>query len=193
MNIYDEVHAFAKEFINFTTFRTAGRKAKIREAYKKLTGKNISASCSTCYIEALFVIINNTPMASKNYRMKKGYVAQFDIAYKGIKAFTNAELTDNIAAEYLKRHPERIVYFEKVPVPIVEKAVKEAKKKDTDLEIVEPKKEEPKDEVSNDLAETYNTGADDVLKEMGAEKPEKKTVKKPRSTSKAKKTVKKDE
>ena len=51
-------------------------------------------------------------MATTNYRLKKGYIAQFDIAYKGIKAFSNDQMTDDLAGEFLKRYPSRVIYFD---------------------------------------------------------------------------------
>ncbi len=114
--LFDEIHSFSGDYINFKNSRTAKRKAKIREAYKLLTGKNIEISCSTCYIEALFEIINNTKMATrKGYELKRGYLAQFQDAYKGIKSFTNDQLTDELAEEYLRRYPSRIIYFSRTP------------------------------------------------------------------------------
>ena len=54
-------------------------------------------------------------MATFNYRLKKGYIAQFAIAFKGIKAFSNDQMTDELAAEYLRQYPARIIYFERIP------------------------------------------------------------------------------
>ena len=118
MTIYDQIHGFAREFISDKRTRTTRRKSIIIKAYKQLSGKSINITCSTCYIEALLFIINNTQMATTNYRLKKGYIAQFDIPYKGIKAFTNDQMTDEIAKEYLKQYPSRIIYFEKTPGPV---------------------------------------------------------------------------
>jgi len=111
--IYDEVHSFARDFINVRSFRTQARKAKIREAYELLTGEKIKISCSTCYIEALFKIINNTKMASSKYELKKGVLLQaFGDASK---TCTNDTLTDELAEWYLKNYPEKIIYFSRVP------------------------------------------------------------------------------
>jgi hypothetical protein len=111
----DEIHAFAREYVNYKGSRNSTRNAKIRKAYKELTGKSIKVTCSTCYIEALYEIINNTKMATINYELKRGYVAQFDEAFKGVKAFTNDTVTDELAGEYLKRYPSRDIYFARIP------------------------------------------------------------------------------
>jgi hypothetical protein len=111
--IIDDVQSFSRDFINFKSFRTSGRKAKIREAYKLLTGKNIRISCSTCYIEALLLIVNSQPMASRNYELKRGVLLQaFGDASK---TCTNDTITDELAEWYLKNQPEKIVYFSKLP------------------------------------------------------------------------------
>jgi uncharacterized protein (UPF0297 family) len=109
--LINEIHAFAREYVNDKNSRNNQRNAKIRKAYKELTGKEIKVTCSTCYVEALYEIINNTKMATVNYELKRGYVAQFDEAFNGVKAFTNDTVTDELAVEYLKRYPSRSIYF----------------------------------------------------------------------------------
>lgn len=117
--LIDEVIAFARDYINNRTYRTAERKAKIKEVLIQLTGEKINFGCSTCYIEALFKILNLTQMATpKGYELRKGYLAQFQDAYNGIKSFTNLQMTDDIAEEYLRRYPERAIYFARIPAPI---------------------------------------------------------------------------
>jgi hypothetical protein len=111
--IIDDVQSFARDFVNFKSFRTSERKAKIRQAYKLLTGKDIRVSCSTCYIEALHLIFNSQPMATRNYELKRGVLLQaFGDASK---TCTNDTLTDELAEWYLKNQPEKIVYFSKLP------------------------------------------------------------------------------
>ena len=101
-------------------------------------------------------------MSTINYRLKKGYIAQFDIPFKGIKAFSNTEMTDEIAKEYLERHPSRIIYFEKYPsgatvIPAGIKIVEPPKKKEAvaetnpEIEIIKPNN--PLDETVKNLME----------------------------------------
>ena len=54
-------------------------------------------------------------MATQNYELKRGYLAEFDDAFNGIKAFTNDTMTDALAAEYLRRYPSRAIYFARLP------------------------------------------------------------------------------
>ena len=56
-------------------------------------------------------------MTQGGYELKRGYVAQFQDAYKGVKSFTNDKMTDELAEEYLRRYPERAVYFARMPQP----------------------------------------------------------------------------
>ena len=149
MTLQDEVRSFAKEYINVPSARTPDRKAKIRRCIRILTGRNINFGCSTCYIEALYKIINITKMASK-YEMRRGYVAIFDQgAYKGIKSFTNRNLElepvkyEPIAEEYLRQYPARVVFFVKRPMPskpYVPPNVVILPKEEPKAEVIEPEK-----------------------------------------------------
>lgn len=151
MNLQEEVRAFAKEYINVPSSRTPDRKAKIRRCIRLLTGRNINFGCSTCYIEALFKILNITKMASSKYELRRGYVAIFDQgAYHGIKSFTNRNLElepakyEPIAEEYLRQYPARVVFFTKRPMP---------QKPYVPPNVKILPKEEPKPEVKEPVAE----------------------------------------
>jgi hypothetical protein len=117
MTLVDEIQLFSRDFINYKSFRTSKRKAKIREAYKLLTGESIKISCHTCYIEALFKIINSKKMATPNYQLKKGVLLQaFGDASK---TCTNDTLTDELGKWYLENYPEKIIYFDRTPTNVV--------------------------------------------------------------------------
>jgi hypothetical protein len=108
----EEVLIFARDYINHPANRTKERKAKIRDTIRRLTGERLGDSCGTCYIEALFKIINLTKMTSR-YELKKGVVLQaFGDASK---TCTNNTLTDELAEWYLKNYPEKRIYFARVP------------------------------------------------------------------------------
>lgn len=138
------VRAFAREFINDPRAQTKDRKATIRAEYKRLFGDSLPGTCRTCYVEALLKILKYNQMAVSLYELKKGYVAQFDVAFNGVKAFTNLNLQtdavkyDAIAAEYLRRYPQRSVYFVRAPkpAPFIPQGIK-----------VEPVPETPKREI----------------------------------------------
>jgi len=56
-------------------------------------------------------------MAFSQYELRRGYVALLAKPFNGIKAFTNKQITDELAQEFLRQHPERVVYFTKMPRP----------------------------------------------------------------------------
>jgi hypothetical protein len=118
-----QIQSFARDFINIKSFRTSGRKAKIREAYKILTGEEIKLSCNTCYIEAIFTIIKSQPMATRKYELKKGVVlTAFGDASK---TCTNDTITDELGDWYMKHYPDKAIYFSRVPgSPVVPPSVK---------------------------------------------------------------------
>jgi len=157
--IIDEVQRFARDFINVKSFRTSSRKAKIREAYTLLTGEKIKVSCSTCYIEALLLIVNSKPMATRNYELKKGVL--LEAFGDASKTCTNDTITDELGDWYMANQPEKIIYFERtrsVPPPVaqpritiippVEKVVEKVVEKDMGTElmeqVLEPKKKQVK-------------------------------------------------
>jgi hypothetical protein len=114
MVLIDEVVSFARSYINKRSYRTEERKAKIKEALLQLTGEKLNFGCSTCYIEALFKILNYQKMATpKGYELKKGVLLQaFGDASK---TCTNLTLTDELAEWYLKHYPEKAVLFARIP------------------------------------------------------------------------------
>jgi hypothetical protein len=112
--LIDEVLSFSRDYINNRIYRTAERKAKIKEVLIQLTGEKINFGCSTCYIEALFKILNLTKMATpKGYELKQGVL--LEAFGDASKTCTNLTLTDELAEWYLKNQPEKAIYFSKIP------------------------------------------------------------------------------
>ena len=95
-------------------------------------------------------------MASKlNYRLKAGAIINTP-SFKNGKIFTNDNLTDAIAKEYLKKFPQRIDIFQKFPKDAKSsKAVKdeepETEEAETMAEGSEP--EDAEDESENEPTE----------------------------------------
>lgn len=165
MALVDEVLSFAREFINKPSARTKQRKAQISEVLHQMTGRHLGQSCNTCYIEALYTILNLTNMSA--YRMKKGYVAQFNVPYKGIKSFTNKQITDDLAKEYLRRYPERIIYFEVVPKPAGKPVVPAS------IKIIKPVKKEPEVIAESKVEEVEEKQEIETDDDLATSKPEK--------------------
>ena len=111
----EEVISFARDYINRPAYRTAERKAKIRETLKQLTGEIVLISCGTCYIEALYKILKRTTMATSKYELRRGVVLQ--VFGDPTKTCTNNTLTDELAEWYLEHYPEKAVYFVRRPAP----------------------------------------------------------------------------
>ena len=151
LKLIDEVIAFSRDYVNNRSYRTGERKTKIRKVLLQLTGEKLNFGCSTCYIEALFKILNLTKMATpKGYELKKGVLLQ---AFgHPDKVCTNLTLTDELAEWYLKHYPEKAIYFAKIPampdpvVIIIPPVVPEIKLPDVINSLVEPLKELPKKE-----------------------------------------------
>ena len=115
MTVVEEVVSFARDYINNPANRTEERKQKIRKALRHLTGQFLNFGCSTCYIDAVFKILNITKMASSKYELKKGVVLQVFGDPK--KTCTNATITDELGDWYMKNHPEKMVFFVRYPKP----------------------------------------------------------------------------
>ena len=78
----------------------------------------IDINCPYCIQKAykqlsLLTLKNNTTMSERKYELKPGTLLTYP-AYSGGK-YTNANLTDAIAAAFLKAHPEMSYIFSKVP------------------------------------------------------------------------------
>lgn len=110
---------FARQFVNEPSFRTPANKEAIRKEYRRIFGGQLNAGCSTCFIEALFKILNKKQMASSNYILKKGVV--LTVFSDARRTYTWKTITDEIAAQILTEFPEKRIFFDKIPAaPVVE-------------------------------------------------------------------------
>ena len=114
MTLIEEVISFSRGYINSPAQRTEDRKSKIREVYKKLTGQKLKG-CRTCYIEALFKIINQNKMGQ--YELKRGVLLQ-TIGHPE-KTCTSQTITDELAQWHLAQCPGKIIFFSRAPVGVV--------------------------------------------------------------------------
>lgn len=95
-------------------------KSTIANLYYEVIGKTfVHTSCQQCYHDGLIEIYHYIKkygkMAEKlNYRLKAGAIINCP-AFKGGKIFSNDNLTDEIAEEYLKQFPDNVEIFQKVP------------------------------------------------------------------------------
>jgi hypothetical protein len=134
--------------------------AELAELYMGVCGKHIrECNCKDRWSDALIEIritlnkIEKMNMAGTKYRLRVGVVLH---DFEKNESYTNANLTDKIAKEYLKKYPQQAELFEVIP--------QEPKKKnaDTDVEDTEPSKaeeetkdvEEPKKNADTDVEDT---------------------------------------
>lgn len=95
-------------------------KQRIAELYRQVLGKTFHpTTCQQCYhdavIEIYIYIKNNNAMAQKsNYRLKAGFIIACP-DFHGGKIYTNDNLTDKVAKEYLGRYPNMEDYFQRIP------------------------------------------------------------------------------
>lgn len=103
----------------FAPFNAAD-KMRIEKLYKAVLGKDfIPTSCQNCYHDAVIEIYvhlkKNGVMAEKcNYRLKAGAIINSP-SFKQGKIFTNENLTDTVAAAFLKQFPKQAFLFQKMP------------------------------------------------------------------------------
>lgn len=109
---------FARQFVNEASFRNTENKEVIRREYRRMFGGYLNAGCSTCFIEALFKILNKKQMASSNYILKKGVVLQ--VFGDASRSYTWKTITDEIAEQILKEYPGKRIFFDQIPSPVVE-------------------------------------------------------------------------
>lgn len=95
-------------------------KKKIEELYFEVLRKTfVHTSCQQCYhdavIEMMVYLRKNRKLRAKcNYRMRAGFIISCPDFYSG-KIFTNENLTDKVAKEYLTRYPKQETMFAEIP------------------------------------------------------------------------------
>lgn len=98
-------------------------KATIEALFRQVTGKTfVPTSCQQCYhdavIEIVYYLKKNKKMATtSNYKLKAGAIINCP-TFQGGKVFTNDNLTDEVAKEYLEAYPEQEGIFAQVPVEV---------------------------------------------------------------------------
>lgn len=101
---------------------TNAEKRKIETLYFEVLRKTfVHTSCQQCYhdavVEMLCYLRKYRKLKTKcNYRMKAGFIISCPDFYSG-KIFTNENLTDKVAKEYLDRYPKQETMFSEIPEP----------------------------------------------------------------------------
>ena len=114
--IANDLKGYVENYIPFN----ANGKAMIEKLYGQVLGKTfVPTSCQDCYHDALVEIIYHlneygTMAEEKNFLLKSGAIINCP-NFKGGEVFSNGNLTDEIATEYLRAYPEQVDIFERVP------------------------------------------------------------------------------
>lgn len=118
---YEEAVATAQELrTRYDQPFSALDKATIEHLYTEVLGKTfVRTNCQTCYHDAFIKIYlwlkNEKRMAEKcNYRLRAGYILNSP-NFRGGKIYTNENLTDEVAAEYLAMFPANVTMFQRLP------------------------------------------------------------------------------
>lgn len=102
-------------------------KQSIERLYYEVLGKQfVKTTCQQCYHDGLIEIYlylkkNNAMKERCKARLRAGFIIVCPAFHDG-KVFTNDNLTDEIAAEYLAQFPNKAVFFAEKPEK-VEKSV----------------------------------------------------------------------
>lgn len=105
---------------SFDRSYTDTEKRRIALLYREVTGRDFQqTTCQQCYhdavIEVYLYLKNNKTMAKKcNYRLRAGFIISCP-DFKSGKIFTNDNLTDAVAKEYLAKYPKQEKMFQQLP------------------------------------------------------------------------------
>lgn len=105
---------------SFDRSYTDTEKRRIALLYREVTGKDFQqTTCQQCYHDALIEVYlylkNNKTMAKKcNYRLRAGFIISCP-DFKSGKIYTNDNLTDAVAKEYLQKYPKQEKMFQQLP------------------------------------------------------------------------------
>ena len=95
-------------------------KRLIEQLYLEALGRQfVPTTCQQCYhdavIEIYLTLKKNKKMAKKcKYRLLAGFIISCP-DFKGGKIFTNDNLTDKVAKEYLDKYPKQEKFFAEIP------------------------------------------------------------------------------
>lgn len=108
-------------------------KARIEELYLELLGRELKrTTCSDCYRDAVIEIKikQRKTMEKPKYALKNGVVLY---QHSTGKVFSNFNITDKIASEHLREHPDDVRFFAVHPpielIALQEEAIKTTSKK----------------------------------------------------------------
>lgn len=101
---------------------TSSDKEMIADLYTLVLGKTFrKTSCNDCYRDAVILVYTHlkkygTMVSQLQYRLRAGYLINSPLFHGG-KVYSNANLTDEVAEEYLRMFPHKAVFFDQIPDP----------------------------------------------------------------------------
>lgn len=116
----------------YNTAFSPSDKTLIKRLYNEVLGKTFrQTSCQRCYHDAVIEIAlhlrkTKTMTTKKNYTLRSGFIISCPDFHNG-QHYTNDNLTDEIAAEYLAKYPHMAKYFATIPEKAVFKPVEATK------------------------------------------------------------------
>lgn len=109
---------------------SAAEKEQIESLHPVVMGRPFRrTSCNDCYRDAVILMYNQikkngTMIGELKYRLRAGYLIHSPLFHGG-KVYSNANLTDDVAREFLEMFPMAASNFDKIPEePTKKKAVK---------------------------------------------------------------------
>ena len=102
-------------------------KQTIEKLYYEVLGKEFKkTTCQRCYHDGLIEIYlylrkNNAMKPKCNYKLRAGFIINCP-TFHGGKVYSNSNLTDEVAAEYLEQFPDKAVFFAERPVQAAKSA-----------------------------------------------------------------------
>lgn len=125
-------------------------KVRIVRLYWEVLGKEFKpTSCQQCYHDALIEVYlylkkYNKMKAKCNYRMRAGFIISCPRFANG-KIYTNDNLSDDVAEEYLAQFPKNVDMFQQLPkdfsIKKVQKKVADRKKEEKEATPAEVQEE----------------------------------------------------
>lgn len=167
---YEEATAKVLELkARFDSPFDAADKAVIETLYFEVTRKRfVPTTCQQCYHDALIEIYlklkKEKAMPKQcNYVMKAGFIISCPDFYNG-KIFTNENLTDKVAHEYLTKYPHMEKYFQNMPSEELIENKQPAgsdKKKDIDSGADDTAGKEPAGDKKKDIDQAEKAGKEE--------------------------------
>lgn len=127
-------------------------KSDIELMYQQVLGKDfVKTSCNDCYRDAviemyLYLKRTGNMKEKSNYTLKNGVLLQAEFGSNTM--YTNANLTDEVAENYLAKNPKGEIFFASMPTDWEERVKKRIS---SEIELNE--------ELTNTLVDTLKSGA----------------------------------